>query len=329
MHLSARGCATFLCCAVFSSGSLGAGTPATILPDTISGAARTPIPRYSEIDRERRLAEKGLAAGSPVMIRIFKKESQFELWLQKNGRFELFETYPICVWSGKLGPKRREGDLQTPEGFYRVDISQLRLRGKNARSFYVDYPNALEKSLGRTGSAIMVHGHCQSTGCYSMTDPIAEEIYALVERALFQGQIHIEVQAFPFRMTDANMAEHASSEWSSYWQNLKTGYDLFEATRLPPIASACGGKYAFDAGVGTVPDLGAPAGPAACELEAPAVEAAPVVVARSFSRTIKAYKARRNHGRRVAGRNARKAYAAARRGRVHAYAMRARATSRE
>jgi murein L,D-transpeptidase YafK len=333
MQSSARGCATFLCCAVLSSGAFAKATPTTTLPEPVAGAAQalaqTPVTRYSEADRERRLAEKGLVAGSPVMIRIFKKESQFELWLQKNGRFEHFETYAICAWSGKLGPKRREGDLQTPEGFYHVDVGQLRLRGRNARSFYINYPNALEKTLGRTGSAIMVHGHCQSIGCYAMTDPAAEEIYALVERALFQGQVQIEVQAFPFRMTDANMAAHASSEWHSYWQNLKTGYDLFEATRLPPIASACGGKYVFDAGVGTQPDIGAPPGPAACELEAPEAEIVAVVAKRNIARVVKAFKARRKNGRRVAGRKARKAYAAARRARMNAYAMRARGTSRE
>jgi murein L,D-transpeptidase YafK len=321
MLLSARRCATFLCCAVFSSGACVAPALATTLTDPSSGAAQTPPPRYSDADRERRLADKTLSAGSPVMIRIFKKESELELWLLRNGRFELFETYPICVWSGKLGPKRREGDMQAPEGFYRVDINQLRLKGKNARTFYIDFPNAFDRALGRTGSAIMVHGKCQSTGCFSMTDQAMEEIYVLVERALFQGQIHIELHAFPFRMTQTNLAAHANSEWHEYWRNLEVGYDLFEQTRLPPTVSACGGKYVFDVGSSTLPDMGAPPAPGACEMEGPTVEPAPIVVAKSAHRTVKRRSlAARKHGRRRAGRNARKAYAAARRARMAAHA---------
>lgn len=326
MLLSARSCATALCCAVFSSGAFVAPTLATTLPDPNSGAAQAPAARYSDVDRERRLNDKKLSAGNAVMIRIFKKESELELWLQRNGRFELFEIYPICVWSGKLGPKRREGDMQTPEGFYRVDVNQLRLRGKNTRTFYIDFPNAFDRALGRTGSAIMVHGRCQSIGCFSMTDQVMEEIYVLVERALFQGQIHIEVHAFPFRMTQANLAAHANSEWSEYWGNLKLGHDLFEQTHLPPTVSACGGKYVFDAGSSTLPDMGAPPAPGACEMEDPAVEPAPVVVAKKAPRKAKRWTAAaRKHGRRIAGRNARKAYAAARRARMAAHAARVRA----
>jgi hypothetical protein len=73
-----------------------------------------PAAPYSVADRDRRRAEKGMTAGSPVMIRIFKQESELELWMQRNGRFELFATYTICFWSWRLGPKLREGDRQAP-----------------------------------------------------------------------------------------------------------------------------------------------------------------------------------------------------------------------
>jgi murein L,D-transpeptidase YafK len=324
MVFSARGCAIALGCAVISNGAFLSPAPAAGLPEANSGV-QTPAPRYSEIDRERRLTAKKLSAGSPVMIRIFKKESELEIWLQKNGRFELFETYAICMWSGKLGPKRREGDLQAPEGFYRVDVNQLRLRGKNQRTFYLDYPNAFDQSLGRTGSAIMVHGHCQSIGCFAMHDPAMEEIYVLVERALFQGQINIELHSFPFRMTEANLAAHAASDWQEYWRNLKVGYDLFEDTRVPPSVSACGGRYVFDGASGAQPDVATP--PQACELDAPAVEPAPVVVAaKSVPRVKRWARAARRYGRRAAGRNVRQNYATARRARVAAHAARVRAS---
>jgi murein L,D-transpeptidase YafK len=273
---------------------------------------------YSIVDRERRLAEKALTAGSPVMIRIFKQESQLELWMQKGGRFELFETYPICFWSGKLGPKSREGDRQAPEGFYRVDVSQLRLKGRNARSFYIDFPNALDRTLGRTGSAIMVHGSCHSIGCFAMTDPAMEEIYSLVEMALHGGQNSIEVHSFPFQMTDANLAAQAQSAWHGYWLNLKEGYDAFQEARVPPRVSVCGGKYVVEPGELTTPDLPdiAPPVPKVCE----------TAVASS---TRGAHEIRRppRHARVVPARNARAAIAGVRRHRMANHAKRMRTSA--
>jgi murein L,D-transpeptidase YafK len=266
-----------------------------------------------------------MKAGRPVMIRIFKQESELELWLQSERGYELFETYPICFWSGKLGPKVREGDRQAPEGFYRVDVSQLRLTGRNARSFYIDFPNTLDRALGRTGSSIMVHGRCTSTGCFAMTNPVMEEIYVWVERALRAGQAHIEVHAFPFRLTEANLARHMTSTWYPYWLNLKEAYDLFEHTRVPPKVSACGPKYVIEAGYG---DSRLPAEPGlvplanTCEPEEAWAWGSPIPVAEAGQTQAKPPAASRANGR-----NARQAYAAARRARVAAYAKRARAVA--
>ena len=151
-----RWSAVVVCGGIVCAGWLAATLPAAGIPPPV--AAQPPVPRFSIADRERRLTDAGLTAGSPVMIRIFKKESLLELWMQKEERFELFRAYRICSWSGKLGPKRQEGDRQAPEGFYGVDIKQLRLTGRNARSFYIDYPNVLDRALARSGTAIMVHG---------------------------------------------------------------------------------------------------------------------------------------------------------------------------
>jgi murein L,D-transpeptidase YafK len=282
---------------------------------------------YAIVDRERRLAEKALTAGSPVMIRIFKQESQLELWMQKGSRFELFGTYPICVWSGKLGPKSREGDRQAPEGFYRVDVSQLRLKGRNARSFYIDFPNALDRYLGRTGSAIMVHGRCQSIGCFAMTDPAMEEIYTLVEMALYAGQDSIDVHAFPFRMTPSNLAAHATSAWHGYWHNLKEGYDAFQEARVPPRVSVCGGRYVVEPGELTtpaLPDIGTPPTPRVCE-----TEAADVASSTSTSIVGSPLQIERpvRYTRVVPARKARAAYAAARRHRMALHAQRMRTSA--
>ena len=185
----------------------------------------------------------GFSPGSPVMIRIFKRESQLEIWMLKDARFELFGIYPICYWSGKLGPKEREGDRQAPEGFYSVGIQQLHLIGRHPRSLNIGFPNAFDRASNRTGSYILVHGGCTSVGCFAMTDPVMEQIYTLSEQALYAGQDKIQVQIFPFRMTEANLAAEAGNKWYGFWRNLKQGYDVFEATRTPPAVGVCRKDY--------------------------------------------------------------------------------------
>ena len=130
----------------------------------IEPAAETSLPLPSAAittDRDQRLAAKGMRAGSPVMIRIFKAEAQLELWMQKDGRFELFAAYAICYWSGKLGPKLHEGDKQAPEGLYTVGIGQIHHKGRWPRSLNIGYPNAFDRAYARTGSLILVHGGCK------------------------------------------------------------------------------------------------------------------------------------------------------------------------
>ena len=194
-------------------------------------------------DLKRRLAEKGLAAGSPIMIRVFKDESELELWVQKEERFELFAVYRICNWSGALGPKLTEGDRQSPEGFYSIGSRQLHRTGRWRRSLDIGFPNTFDKAHGRTGSYILVHGGCTSTGCFAMTNGVMEEIFALSEAALTRGQDRIQVHVFPFRMTLKNLAAHAESPWSSFWIGLKGAYDQFEQTRVPPRVSVCNKQY--------------------------------------------------------------------------------------
>lgn len=192
---------------------------------------------------DRRLAERGLALGAPVFIRIFKKESELELWLQKDDRFALFATYPICRWSGQLGPKLQEGDRQAPEGFYTVAEPQLNPNSKWHRSFNLGFPNAFDLAHGRTGSFLMVHGGCGSIGCYAMTNPAIDEIWTVVTAALRQGQPRFHVHVFPYRMTPWNQAVHRASPWQPFWSDLKKGNDLFETARVPPRISVCDGRY--------------------------------------------------------------------------------------
>ena len=200
---------------------------------------------------DQRLAEKGMALGTPILMRVFKREFELELFMLKDGRYDLFATYPICKWSGRLGPKLKTGDHQAPEGFYSVDKAALNPNSRWHRSFNLGFPNAYDRAHGRTGSFLMVHGGCGSVGCYAMTDPVISEIWTIVTRALNGGQTRFQVQVYPFRMTERNLASYGGERWSSFWSDLKTGHDLFEKDRLPPAVGVCDERYAFTSGAET------------------------------------------------------------------------------
>ena len=192
-----------------------------------------------------RLQSQDLEVGAPIFMRIFKREFELELWMLRDGRFHRFATYPICLWSGYLGPKHKEGDRQSPEGFYTVDSKALNPASKYHRSFNLGFPNTFDRAHDRTGSFLMVHGNCVSIGCYAMTDAVIDEIWTLVTAALKSGQKRFQVQVFPFRMTERNMALHAQNANAPFWQQLKQGHDLFEKERVPPSISVCKGRYVF------------------------------------------------------------------------------------
>lgn len=203
-------------------------------------------PDYDKLDA--RLADKGVSLGDPVLVRIFKLDSELELWMEKDGRYVKFATYPICRFSGRLGPKLREGDNQSPEGFYTVAKEQLNPNSRWHRSFNLGYPNAFDRAHDRTGSLIMVHGGCLSIGCFAITNAGVDEVWRLVTAAFEKGQPRFAVQVFPFRMTGANLALRNKSDFADFWANLKKGSDLFETTQLPPVVSVCDGIYAFEPG---------------------------------------------------------------------------------
>ena len=193
-----------------------------------------------------RLEARGFRFGAPAFIRIFKKEEVLEVWLQKdNGEYALFLDYPICIYSGELGPKTREGDKQSPEGFYAVGREAMNPNSQYHLSFNLGYPNAYDRAHGYSGSLLMVHGKCVSIGCYAMGDRQIEEIYTLVGSALQRGQPYVRVHAFPFRMTDANLAAYSEHRWYDFWRMLKPGYDYFERYHQPPEIDVIGGQYAL------------------------------------------------------------------------------------
>ncbi|WP_244475472.1 murein L,D-transpeptidase family protein [Rhizobium sp. Leaf311] len=211
----------------------------------LDSADRAPPKLSSKIAAS--MSAKGMKPESPVLVRIFKQESELEVWkVDKSGQYALFKTYPMCRWSGKLGPKTKSGDRQAPEGFYHVSSGMLNPNSQYYVSFNLGYPNRLESALGYTGEALMVHGACSSSGCYAMTDQQVGEIYAIVDRALKGGQNQFQVQAYPFRMTARNMAAYKSDPNFGFWKTLKEGYDYFELTRRQPKVSVCGKRYVFN-----------------------------------------------------------------------------------
>jgi murein L,D-transpeptidase YafK len=198
------------------------------------------------------MSEKAMSKESPILIRSYKKESELEIWKRgSDGKYALLKTYPMCRWSGQLGPKKYEGDRQVPEGFYSLTPSQLNPNSSFYVAMNVGYPNALDKAFGRTGGLIMVHGACSSSGCMSMTDEQMAEIYALTREAFTGGQSQIQIQSMPFRMTPKNFAKFRADPNLAFWKNLKEGMDHFEVTKQEPKVAACSKKYVFNANAKT------------------------------------------------------------------------------
>jgi murein L,D-transpeptidase YafK len=185
---------------------------------------------------------------SPTLIRTYKKEAELEIWKMKsNGEYARLKTYPMCRWSGQLGPKKREGDMQVPEGFYTIAPGQMNPNSHYYLAFNVGYPNAYDRSLGRTGGNVMVHGVCSSAGCFSMTDEQVADIYAIARDSFGGGQREIQLQSYPFHMTAENMAKFRLDPNIDFWKNLKDGSDHFEVTKNEPSVLVCGKHYVFDA----------------------------------------------------------------------------------
>jgi murein L,D-transpeptidase YafK len=194
------------------------------------------------------LRQKQMPVHSPILVRVFKEEAELEVWKQDTtGRFAILKTYPICRWSGDLGPKLRDGDRQAPEGFYRITPAQMNPNSNYYLSINTGFPNSFDKANRRDGSLLMIHGDCWSVGCFAMTDEQISEIYALARDTFQGGRPSFQVQAYPFRMTPANLARHRNNPNLAFWKMLKVGNDHFEATHLEPKVDVCDRGYVFDA----------------------------------------------------------------------------------
>ena len=218
----------------------------------LAGCGGPPVAsnRHMQPLSDRMLAElkaKKMEKESPILMRIFKEESELEVWKQNDsGRFALLRTYPICRWSGELGPKFQAGDRQAPEGFYTITPGLMNPNSSQYLAINTGFPNAYDRVNGRTGSFLMIHGGCSSSGCYAMTDEQIAEIYALARESFFGGQASFQLQAYPFRMTPLNMAGHRNSPHIAFWKMIKEGYDHFEVSHLEPRVGVCEKRYIFE-----------------------------------------------------------------------------------
>jgi murein L,D-transpeptidase YafK len=218
-------------------------TPPNLTPPLPAKATKE-LPR----DLLALIKQKKMPKSSPVLMRIFKEEAELEVWKQDNsGRFQHLKTYPVCRWSGDIGPKEREGDRQTPEGFYTITPELMNPNSSYYLAINTGFPNAFDKANARDGSFLMIHGDCSSSGCYAMTDEQVGEIYSLARDAFLGGRTSFQIQAYPFRMTPENLARHRTSPHFAFWQMIKVGHDHFETTHLEPKVDVCNRRYVFDA----------------------------------------------------------------------------------
>lgn len=212
-------------------------------------------PRAEKLLRERFQAAGVAYPAGEIFFRGLKREGQLEMWARaKAGEdFKLVHTYPVAYASGGPGPKRKEGDLQVPEGFYEVD--RFNPKSNFHLSLGINYPNAADKILSdrqRPGGNIFIHGSNVSIGCLAMTDELIEEIYiATLDSRARPVRVHI----FPGRMNAEDWPgwrdEQAKEKpaVAALWAQLQQGFDLFEKDHRVPVASVNKeGSYSCQAG---------------------------------------------------------------------------------
>jgi murein L,D-transpeptidase YafK len=194
------------------------------------------------------IKKKGISENFQLFIRVFKEDKLVEVWLKSNSEkeYKLFKTYDICASSGELGPKRKQGDGQVPEGFYTIAV--FNPYSSYHLSLGVSYPNASDriKGKGNLGGDIMIHGSCVTIGCLPLTDTYIKEVYILAVEAKNNGQQNIPVHIFPAKMNDKGMLflSEVNTDLLDFWKNLKPGYDYFENNKLvPKISTDKSGNY--------------------------------------------------------------------------------------
>ncbi|RZL00224.1 MAG: hypothetical protein EOO89_30615 [Pedobacter sp.] len=187
-------------------------------------------------DLEKKIIGAGFGSEFSMFITAYKQEGLLDIWLKnkKNKEYTLFKSYKFCEHSGTLGPKFREGDLQTPEGFYYINVfnplSSFHL------SLGINYPNptdVLRSGKEPPGTDIYIHGNCVTVGCIPLTDDLIKEVYVLGVEAKNNGQEKIPVYIYPFKMSEENYKKFIVSypAHTKFWASLKEEYARFNKQR--------------------------------------------------------------------------------------------------
>lgn len=234
--------------AVFSAAMAFLCLPAVLAAAGVDDVRETPRSRAvveaHTAELSEALAEQGAHLGAPVYLRLTKEPAVLTAYVaDADGVYEPFRSWPVCAFSGDLGPKLAEGDMQAPEGFYSVAPGQMNAGSDYHLAFNLGYPNAFDRAHDRTGSYLMVHGDCVSVGCYAMTDEAIEEIWTLMQAAMGEGQKAVPVHIYPFPMTAANLQRHAGDPNAAFWRSLAPAWEDFEETGHVPEVRVTGGKY--------------------------------------------------------------------------------------
>jgi murein L,D-transpeptidase YafK len=198
---------------------------------------------------QKELKRAGFTSSFELYIAAYKTEGKLELWLKAVGKnqFELFKTYDFCKHSGTIGPKVIEGDGQTPEGFYKINV--FNPQSNFHLSLGINYPNKVDLVRtgkgNRPGSDIYIHGDCVTIGCIPLTDDKIKEVYLIAVEARNNGQKEIPVSIFPFKLTQSNLKKYGAQfpAQLTFWQTLQVGYAYFEKNKILPKVSQEKGSY--------------------------------------------------------------------------------------
>lgn len=169
-----------------------------------------------------------------VYLRGFKEEQKLEAWVSNGGPYSLLRTYDFCNFSGELGPKRKQGDGQIPEGLYTLDYYNP--SSSYFLSLRVSYPNQSDqkrKATATAGGDIFIHGGCATIGCIPITDDKIKELYTLAVLGRDASGAHVPIHLFPCKMTTANMNRHSGTH-KAFWNELTPFYTSFEQNHLLP-----------------------------------------------------------------------------------------------
>ena len=150
-----------------------------------------------------------------IILVAFKEEKILQVYTKDDSGIKLLKEYPFTAYSGKLGPKLRDGDRQIPEGIYKIEY--LNPNSSYYLSLKLNYPNEYDKaktklsSIDEMGKDIFIHGKASTIGCIPIGDEAIEEVFVLANYAISKG-IKVIISPRDFRKDD-DIPEIENIDW--------------------------------------------------------------------------------------------------------------------